>query len=73
MTSRKSHSDKELELYVQRFNNLGLELPEAATANPASMRSVASFLMKHGVFGEEEDLPEPEKPTGSEGVSGEGR
>lgn len=56
MTSRKAKTDREYELYVQRFNSMGLELPESATANPASMRSVASFLMKHGVFDEEASL-----------------
>lgn len=60
MTSRKSRSDSEYELYVQRFNSMGLELPEAATANPASMRHVATFLMKHGVFGDDEPQKEGE-------------
>lgn len=56
MTPRKAKTDTEYELYVQRFNSMGLELPEAAAANPASMRCVASFLLKNGVFDESDSL-----------------
>jgi len=56
MPQGSSRIDKEYDLYVQRFNSMGLELPEAASANPASMRCVASFLLKNGVFGEDDGL-----------------
>ena len=36
--------------YQERFNEMGLELPETVTANPASMRNVATFLVKYKVF-----------------------
>lgn len=54
MNRKKDKSGKEFELYKDRFNAMGLELPEAATANPVSMGYVASFLMRHEVFGKEE-------------------
>ncbi len=50
MIRKKNFLETEHELYALRFNSLGLELPETATANPAAMRSIAAFLLKYGLF-----------------------
>ncbi len=58
MPGRKAKAQSEYELYLQRFNAMGLELPEAATANPASVHAITSFLLKNQVFGPDEPAPE---------------
>ncbi len=55
MKPRKQKSKTESDIYAQRFNSLGLELPEMAAANPAVMRSIAVFLLKNEVFTDELD------------------
>lgn len=68
--TRKDKGKKEFELYVSRFNAMGLELPEATTANARSMGYVASFLLHHEVFGKEEleplQQPDPNDAKDSE-------
>jgi hypothetical protein len=54
MHRRRPKSKSELEIYVERFNAMGLELPEAAAANPTNMRCVALFLLKNKVFDPED-------------------
>ena len=50
MHRRRQKPASELEIYAERINSMGLELPEAAAANPGSMKCIATFLLKHRVF-----------------------
>ncbi|MGE4296669.1 MAG: hypothetical protein AB7E47_01455 [Desulfovibrionaceae bacterium] len=45
------------DIYVQRFAELGIELPEIVTASTPTMAHVAQFLITHRVFDiDEEEL-----------------
>jgi hypothetical protein len=54
MPQRKKKADQP-DLYAQRLNELGLDLPEPATSNKTAMQSIARFLIEHKVFETEED------------------
>lgn len=70
MDIKKKRPASELDVYTERFESMGIELPEITTANPESVRNVATFLLKHKVFERDEDTLRalvdecaPEAPT----------
>ncbi len=54
MTPKKHKTRDQVDPYLDRFNDLGLEFPETVAANPRSMKNIATFLLKHKVFDSDE-------------------
>lgn len=55
MTPKKHKTPVREDPYLDRFNELGLELPETVAANPRSVKNIATFLLKHKVFESDEN------------------